>query len=324
MSARVRAGDPAIDDMIALARRGSLPDADERRLREVLAGSVEDHELYEAGRAFDAEAPVQADDASRLAALVDAVEQRVQHKRTGRTRRLAYVALAAVLTVGGAVAANSVLREKDPSPTEIPALRETRTAPEDPAPAATPSFPAARPAPSPEPVAPTDPSVAPVAPKPTPRQKPATPAIEAAPVTEPVVETPPAPEPPAPVAEPKLPTAGELFAAANKARVRGDLDETIRLSRELEARFPDAPETATARLSLGMVYLQVGKPEQALAQFRKEPADARTAEALWGEAQALRALSRASEEKTALNALLARYPSSAYAGAARRRLEALR
>ena len=44
-------------------------------------------------------------------------------------------------------------------------------------------------------------------------------------------------------------------------------------------------------------------------------------EALWGEAQSLYALGRAAEARRSLSMLLQRYPDSAYAGAARAKLE---
>jgi Tetratricopeptide repeat len=129
------------------------------------------------------------------------------------------------------------------------------------------------------------------------------------------------PPPPAPaVSVPVVRTASELFSAANNARVRGETDEAIRISRELVDRYPDSPESAIARQSLGMLYLQTDKPELALAEFRQS----RSPEAMWGEAQALRALGRSADERAALEALLARYPNAAYGAAARKRVEALR
>src|SRR5687767_11464395 len=87
--------DDPIDDVIVRARRGDVPESDERRLREVLAGASIERELYEAGRAFDAEAPVQSDDAERIDRLVDEVERRLRPARQPRMRALTARVLAA-------------------------------------------------------------------------------------------------------------------------------------------------------------------------------------------------------------------------------------
>src|SRR6185503_8782686 len=98
------------------------------------------------------------------------------------------------------------------------------------------------------------------------------------------------------------PTAPELFSAANQARVRGDLTEAIRITRDLVDHFPDSAEAQASRVSLGMLYLQTQQPALALPEFR-HGGDSRTAEAMWGECQALRALGQGDEERSALKAL---------------------
>jgi TolA-binding protein len=122
-------------------------------------------------------------------------------------------------------------------------------------------------------------------------------------------------------------TAPELFAAANRARIAGDSALAVRLSRELEDRYPTSREAVTTHLSLGLLYLQQGSPADALLEFRRYRAVGTAAtmpEALWGESQALRQLGRSSEERAVLEELLDRYPSSAYGAAARRRVSDLR
>jgi len=113
--------------------------------------------------------------------------------------------------------------------------------------------------------------------------------------------------------------------AANLARVRGDTLGAIALSQRLEELFPQSSEARTARLSLGVLYLQQGKPALSLEQFRtyRTPGGGvSTPEALWGEAEALHQLGRASEERAALDELLRGYPQSAYSAAAQKRLAA--
>jgi TolA-binding protein len=122
-------------------------------------------------------------------------------------------------------------------------------------------------------------------------------------------------------------TAAELFAAANRARIAGDAPLAVRLSRELEDRYPESREAVTTHLSLGLLQLQQGAPADALQEFRRYRAVGSTAtmpEALWGESQALRRLGRSAEERAVLEELLDRYPGSAYEAAARRRLADLR
>jgi TolA-binding protein len=91
----------------------------------------------------------------------------------------------------------------------------------------------------------------------------------------------------------------------------------------LQAEYPASPEALAAKISVGMLELQRGQASSALAQFRAyRRANARSlrAEALWGEAEALRALGRSDEERAALDSLLSDHPGSAYAPAARKRL----
>jgi hypothetical protein len=94
-----------LEDLIALGRRGELGDADERRLREVLAASPEAQALYEAGRAFDADAPVEAGDERTVARIVTAVERRVRRAERTQPRWLPRLLFAAMLLSGAAVAA---------------------------------------------------------------------------------------------------------------------------------------------------------------------------------------------------------------------------
>jgi TolA-binding protein len=121
-------------------------------------------------------------------------------------------------------------------------------------------------------------------------------------------------------------TAATLFAAANQARVAGDAGLAVALSQQLLARFPRSAEASSTHLSLGMLRLQQGQAELALAEFRAyEPqggGDA-MAEASWGEAQALRALGRSKEEMETLNELVRKFPRTPYAAAARKRLAGL-
>jgi outer membrane protein assembly factor BamD (BamD/ComL family) len=117
-----------------------------------------------------------------------------------------------------------------------------------------------------------------------------------------------------------------LFAAASQARTRGDAPEAIRISRQIEEFFPSSEEGINSHLALGVLYLQQHQSEQALqefATFRLIGSPEAMAEALWGQAQALRELKRQQDEQIVLEELLRSYPRSVYVAAARARLAEL-
>lgn len=120
-------------------------------------------------------------------------------------------------------------------------------------------------------------------------------------------------------------TAATLFVAANRARVAGNTARAVALSQQLLARFPRSAEAASTHLSLGLLRLQQGQAAPALAEFQAYEAQGgdAMAEAMWGKAQALRALGRSNEEMQTLNELVRRFPRAAYAAAAQKRLAVL-
>jgi tetratricopeptide (TPR) repeat protein len=128
-----------------------------------------------------------------------------------------------------------------------------------------------------------------------------------------------------PAAERHL-SATELFALANQARQQGDLPGAIAISEQIEQWFPSSTEGITTHLSLGVIYMQEGKPNLALGEFeiyRHIGNPDLMAEALWGQAQALKQLARPSDEREILAELLKSYPRSVYVAAAKERLNAL-
>jgi tetratricopeptide (TPR) repeat protein len=121
-------------------------------------------------------------------------------------------------------------------------------------------------------------------------------------------------------------SASELFAAAKLARVRGDADVALRLSKQIEEFFPSSPEGIESHMTLGMLYLERDQAELALqefAAFRRFGSPEMKAEAYFGQAQALRKLERYDDERTVLEELIANYARSVYVGAARARLKEL-
>jgi tetratricopeptide (TPR) repeat protein len=121
-------------------------------------------------------------------------------------------------------------------------------------------------------------------------------------------------------------SATELFALANQAREKGDLNGAIAISQQIEQLFPSSTEGITTHLSLGVIYMQQGKANLALGEFeiyRHIGNPELMAEALWGQAQALKQLGRPSDEREILGELLKSYPRSVYVAAAKERLNAL-
>lgn len=121
-------------------------------------------------------------------------------------------------------------------------------------------------------------------------------------------------------------SASELFLAAKQARTQGLVLEAIRISKQIEEFFPNSEEGIESHLSLGVLYLAQGRSELALQEFalyRRVGSPESKAEAYFGQAQALRNLSRLEDERIVLEELLQSYPRSAYVAAARTRLKEL-
>ena len=121
-------------------------------------------------------------------------------------------------------------------------------------------------------------------------------------------------------------TAAELFSTANQARRASDPARATRLYRLLQRKFPGSEEAQLSLVTLGSLQLNGGNPRAALGTFNRylsRGGRSLEAEALYGQAQALRQLGRSGEERSAWQRLLARYPGSGYAPQARERLNSL-
>jgi TolA-binding protein len=288
-----------LDDLSVLARRGELSTEQQRELADALELSPDERFLHEAGRGFDLEASVLVGDEQLLARVTQRLgPKRVQRPVLPHWRFAAGVAAGLVLAATGALAfdlARAWLRPMAPAATkQAPATGAVK-----PAPVALAALSRAAPsdsvAPEPEP-----PAARPAA-KPRPGTAPAEAALGEAP-----------------------PAAPELFAAANRARSRGDTALAMALYRQLQSEHPGSTEARASRLSLGMLQLQRAEPAAALEQLRQYRAanpGGMTAEALFGEADAYRQLGRRDDERHALSELVARFPQSAYAVAAAKRLK---
>jgi TolA-binding protein len=279
---------------------------------------ADDELLASAQRAFAAEAPVLAGDEARIERMARLVEKRTRPAADiRRWRYIAQGAVAGIVLAGVAIGAISAWwspGEPPPATLQQPAARPSPPELATGAPqsggvgelaAPTPPPAASSAAGNPSQTSSSNATLAPAAPRHS----------AAAPAVAPLGSAAAASLPPT--------TASELFAAANRARVNGDVAEAIALSRRLQSEFPRSTEAVSSHLSLGLLYLQQGQAQAALAEFRLyrgSAGGAGQAEALWGEAKALRQLGRSSEERTALEELLARYPRSAFSGAAQKRL----
>lgn len=122
-------------------------------------------------------------------------------------------------------------------------------------------------------------------------------------------------------------TAAQLFSEANQARRASDSVRATQLYRLLQRKFPGSQEAHLSLVTLGSLQLNSGNAAGALATFNRYLSRgggrALEAEALYGQAQALRRLGRIGEERRVWERLLARHPGSGYAPQARERLDSL-
>jgi hypothetical protein len=111
----------SLDDLLILARRGELSLEDDRRLRVALESEPELRFIFEAGRAFDAEAPVLTGDDERIALIVRRVESRLRlcrGPRAHRWTRIVQFVVAAVFVAVAAVGAMAVARTSGRPPSQ--------------------------------------------------------------------------------------------------------------------------------------------------------------------------------------------------------------
>jgi hypothetical protein len=182
--------------------------------------------------------------------------------------------------------------------------------------------------PSPEPVvAPLEPVVAPaedvVAPPAAVEEVVALPE----PVAAPAERRAPAPAKHPPHLEaPPPPTASELFARGNRARLDGERAEAVSAYEALLHAFPGAVEAPQTHATLGRLLLDQGNPGAALEHldaYLAGPDATLREDVLSARALAFMRLGREEDEVRAWQALLAAYPDSIHAARARARLGAL-
>jgi TolA-binding protein len=284
-----------LEDLSLAARRGELPGAEEQDLERLFDEAPDERIWHQAGLGFDAqEASAPRDEAVEQQLLQRLLaEQPSALPRPRRVRPVVLLVAAAVLVASAAAALAGIrqLRLARTPPTENP--RAQSAAPSTALPRAEPA-----PASKPEPKAP------------------ATPELETG-----------RPERPATKGEERPETAAELLSSAGQARRKGEAARAITLLEALQSRFPGSAEAQASDITLGMLRLQLGAASASLKDFDRylgrSPNGDRAADALWGRSKALLALKRSGEAETSLRQLLARYPHSPFASAARAELTRL-
>ncbi len=324
-------------DLSVLSRRGTLGETEARRLRELLQSSDEARCLHDAGLGLDEETPVLPGDDARIERIMRRVQAARRPARGVVRGRGVRAAAALLLAAGVAVAGVATKRVIWPNDGDRAATRAPKEAPPTQAPRGLSTagerregVPPAAPTIDEQPPAlalPAPPRATQVErerarglvpehanPPPTFESKAPTGTVPSP--TARFEELPPA----ATTTQPEAATADALFVAANRERVRGNAVGAIALYERLRAEFPRSTEAAACNVTLGVLYLQLARPQRALEAFKRSPA---TAEALWGQAQALRQLGRADEERLVLQDIVRRHGGSAYAPAAQKRLAEL-
>jgi TolA-binding protein len=308
-------------DLLNLARRGPLTRDESRELAAWVDEAPEARVLSDAAEVFDRDSSVlPGDDAliTRMAARAAAERQPARKLR----RRAPLLLLAAALVLVGSVAAAGSSRvrhgalamfeyfrgHRASEPAEVVALPTSS----NPAAAAQPTEPVAQPVAAVEPPAAADDVTSAEKSEVRPRA-----AINpsAAASRDPSGA---ASRDPSEAAD----KASSLFGRANAKRLAGDDTAAIALYREIAERYPTTPQALMSEMALGKLLMAKGDAAGALSHFRRYASVGGPlgVEALWGEADALRVLGRSTEERHVLEKLLERYPESAYANAARKRL----
>jgi hypothetical protein len=297
------------EDLIARSRRGELPEEEQRALRGVLGRSQEARVLHEVGLGFDAESPVLPGDEEFLARLAERVGPIPSRRTRGPWWKIALPAAAAGCLVAATAAASGwiLLRPEPPAATAAGSAPEgaSSTTPPKREPVQTLPRPSAGPS-----------TAAPGVSSNTPRslgapgaaRGPDRPRDSLSPTESAGREAPP------------LESPDLLFARANGARRAGRTAEAMALYQRLGSEHAATPEAQQAELSLGELHLQRGAPSAALAHFRRYRGQSLRAEALWGQARALRQLGDVEQEREVLLMLCAELPTSPYAEPARKRL----
>jgi hypothetical protein len=304
------------EDLLVRARKGSLTDEEERRLAVVVQSSRELELLYEAGLQFDAEASLLSGDEARMAALVSGTLARMTQEEAAPASpgthavaaRRARPGVLGARYFAASLAASLLLSVALASAWEYAQKRHWRLGAAPGVSLVAHSVPSAR---SLSPTAPEVPSVAAVSA-----------VVASAPAAVRSAARKPTSRAISPARADSVPSASQLFADASEARRAGNVEAAILLYQRLCAEYPSSVEAEDAKVLMGNLLLSQRSARAALREFEGYGSGALTAEALWGQAQALRKLA-SPDERAVLERLARDYPSSPYAGAAQKRLREL-
>jgi len=308
------------EDLLVLARQCKLDEEDERRFEVAMQSSRELACLYDAGLHFDHEAGVLSGDETRLSRLVSRALESIDRAQAGdaalaprieppRSRRASPALRHFAVSLGLGLLLFASLASAWSYVEKRVASRRTSTTAHAPRARGTAGSVTRATAPA-LPIAPTVP-----APSVAPGEDHATVTLAAR------------PHAPAPATAPRLGaeeplSSSELFASANQARRRGDIEAAIALYERLTRAYPGSLEAEDAKILRGNLLLIQRSPRAALREFEDYRAGALSLEALWGRAQALRKL-ESPDEGAVLLELVRDHPDSPYAEAARKRLREL-
>jgi TolA-binding protein len=312
-------GEVAPEDLLVLARQCKLSDREERRFELAVRTSRELKALYSAGVHFDDLASVLPGDEARFSRLVErtlahvdtadsSVTPRIDQRLSPAAVRVSRVALMAryfaaslalgvllMVTLASAwdyIEERAVQRAREASASTAANRKPTPTVP-------SPSLPKT--------VSPLMPANHPLASASDGQQRPLRmPAVSARRIAA-------AEEPP---------SLKELFASANEARRKGDIEAAIALYEQLIREYPNSLAAGDAKVLRGNLLLSQRSPRAALRQFQDYHSGALSLEALWGRVQALRTLG-GPDEQAALLELVRDYPDSPYTKVAKKRLREL-
>lgn len=332
---------PSIEDLIARSRRGPLDESGRRRLESAIAASQESRLLYAAGAGFDAVGATLPDDDLIVSRVADRVANLpLRRKRRGIVRSLglvmAGVSLASAAAAAGWIIEHQIVGQRAPTPTQVAPVKldskRESTLKHDPGvvtSAMTLEQPVQQMTRGAGKVATANEQASLRGDSTRSLQVPASSSTHSnarntfsassakgtdtcgtAPTDRDAFDT-----------GTQAVGAAEQFARASRARREGRSAVALGLYLDVTDRFPTAPEAGQAQLAAAELLLQAGQAQAALDGFRRARVRTSAAEALWGEARALRALRRVDEEHRALTELTERYPQSPYAEAARKRLD---
>lgn len=114
-------------------------------------------------------------------------------------------------------------------------------------------------------------------------------------------------------------SAKTLLQRARTLRAQGNRTGAAAAYEKLVRAHPKSGLASASRVTLGRLYLELGKPKKALRSFERYRGSALREDADYGRIEALRALKRSAAAREATRAFITRYPTSRYSAKLRKR-----